>query len=254
MKLDCILTAVNNKPLYIDFVPLFIKTWKKLYPDVDIKIILIHDEIPINLLEYDSYIILFKPIINISTAFISQYIRILYPALLNQYKNGIMITDIDILPMNRSYYVKNIENFSNDKFIYLRHVCIEEYNQIAMCYNVATSNIWSEIFNINSIDDINKRLSEVFFSIEHEEGHGKKGWCQDQIDLYKYVMNWGKNKENFIILHDSKTGYNRLDRNRFDINNQQLQILIKLGFFSDYHCYRPYNKYKEINGKIFDLL
>ena len=41
-----------------------------------------------------------KPIENISTSFISQYIRILYPAILN-YKSGILITDIDMLPMNR---------------------------------------------------------------------------------------------------------------------------------------------------------
>ena len=41
MKLDCILTATNDNPLYLDFVPLFIKTWKKLYPTVDVIIILI---------------------------------------------------------------------------------------------------------------------------------------------------------------------------------------------------------------------
>ena len=45
MKLDCVITSVNNNDLYIDFIPLFIKTWKKLYPDVDVKIILIDDNI-----------------------------------------------------------------------------------------------------------------------------------------------------------------------------------------------------------------
>ena len=254
MKLDCILTSVNNHPLYIDFVPLFIKTWNKLYPNVNVKIILINDNIPENLSQYENNIILFKPIKNVSTAFTSQYIRNLYPALLTQYKNGIMITDIDILPMNRNYYVKNIENFSNDKFVYLRHVCIKEHKQIAMCYNVATSNIWSDIFNIKNIEDINNRLTNVFSNIEHEEGHGKKGWCQDQIDLYKYVFDWNNKTNNFIILHDSNTGYKRLDRNTFDINNIQLQQLIHLGFFSDYHCYRPYNKYKDVNEKIYELL
>ena len=32
MKLDCVLTAVNDNRLYLDFVPIFIKTWNKLYP------------------------------------------------------------------------------------------------------------------------------------------------------------------------------------------------------------------------------
>jgi hypothetical protein len=41
MILDCILTAVNEKNLYLQFVPIFIKTWNKLYPNVDVKIVLI---------------------------------------------------------------------------------------------------------------------------------------------------------------------------------------------------------------------
>ena len=43
MKLDCILTACNTNESYLDFIPLFIKAWTKLYPDVDIKIVLIMD-------------------------------------------------------------------------------------------------------------------------------------------------------------------------------------------------------------------
>ena len=31
---------------HYDFIPLFIKTWNKLYPDVDVKIIFISDSIP----------------------------------------------------------------------------------------------------------------------------------------------------------------------------------------------------------------
>lgn len=46
MKLDCVITAVNTKPLYYGFIPYFIKAWKKLYPTIDIKIILINDTIP----------------------------------------------------------------------------------------------------------------------------------------------------------------------------------------------------------------
>tara|TARA_B110000858_G_scaffold197484_1_gene259295 strand:- start:3230 stop:3397 length:168 start_codon:yes stop_codon:yes gene_type:complete len=49
MKLDCILTSVNENKLYLDFIPIFIKTWNKLYPNVDIKIILIAKSIPDNL-------------------------------------------------------------------------------------------------------------------------------------------------------------------------------------------------------------
>ena len=90
MKLDCVLTAVNENTLYLDFIPFFVDTWNKLYPDVDVKVVLIMSEIPSNLEKYKNNIILFKPIPSINTSFISQYIRMLYPCILN-YKNGVMI-------------------------------------------------------------------------------------------------------------------------------------------------------------------
>ena len=76
-----------------------------MIPSVDIKIILIADTIPKKFLKYKNYIILFKPLENIFT-YISQYIRLLYPCILN-YKNGILITDIDMVPMNRFLFLKH---------------------------------------------------------------------------------------------------------------------------------------------------
>jgi len=62
MKLDCVFTAVNENKLYLDFIPIFIKTWNKLYPDVDVKIVLIAKDIPEDLILYKNNIILFNPI------------------------------------------------------------------------------------------------------------------------------------------------------------------------------------------------
>ena len=38
MKLDCVLTACNNDPMYIDFIPNFVKAWNTLCPGADVKI------------------------------------------------------------------------------------------------------------------------------------------------------------------------------------------------------------------------
>lgn len=255
MKLDCILTACNLNPLYCDFIPLFIKTWNKLYPNVDVKIVLISETIPENLKIYESNIILFKPILDVSTAFISQYIRLLYPAILN-YTNGIMITDIDMLPMNNTYYTKPIESYDNNKFIYLRDVLINSDRQIAMCYNVATSKTWQDIFNIHSLEDINTSLMNRFKSIDFVEGTSKICWFTDQIELYNHVLLWNKKTNNFVYLHDKNTGYSRLDRIHMNTHtlDESMKTKIKNGFFSDYHCLRPYSKYKVLNEMIYDAL
>jgi hypothetical protein len=94
MILDCVITAVNENELYLEFIPIFIKTWNKLYPKIDVKIILIAKKIPIEYSDYINNIILFEPIGNVLTSFISQYIRLLYPCILN-YKNGVLITDME---------------------------------------------------------------------------------------------------------------------------------------------------------------
>ena len=88
MKLDCVITACNMNLIYYEFIPFFIKAWDKLYPNIDVKVILISDNIPEDLKPYLDNIILFEPVHGVSTSFTSQYIRILYPCILN-YKNGI---------------------------------------------------------------------------------------------------------------------------------------------------------------------
>ena len=56
-----------------------------------------------------------------------------------------MITDMDMLPMNRTYYTENIKSFDNSKFIYFRgNVCIS-HKEIAICYNVASPKTWKEM-------------------------------------------------------------------------------------------------------------
>ena len=242
MKLDCILTAVNENTLYLEFIPIFIKTWNKLYPNVDVKIILIAKKIPEEYLCYKDNIILFEPIENVLTSLTSQFIRLLYPCILN-YDNGVMITDMDMLPMNRSYYTENIKPFDNSKFIYLRENICFEYKQLAMCYNVAVPKIWKEVFEINSIEDIRNRIK----SIEHVE------WSTDQLVLYEKVMNWNNKTNNLICLEENKTGFNRLDRNTFNLNHNIKENISK-GLYSDYHCYRPMSKYTEINYNIYNLL
>tara|TARA_Y100000389_G_scaffold204686_1_gene258863 strand:+ start:1077 stop:1829 length:753 start_codon:yes stop_codon:yes gene_type:complete len=250
MKLDCILTACNLKPLYIEFIPYFINMCKKLYPDVDVKIVLIADSIPEEYIQYSDNIILYNPPPNISTCFISQYIRILYPAILN-YENGVLITDIDDVPLNNKYFTKNIRNIPNHKWVNLREWKTKD--QICMAYQVATPINWKEVFGIKSIECINERLTSVYSQINYKDGSTSGDWFKDQRDLYTYVMDWNKKTNNYIFLRDKETGFNRLGRNRhFNIN--EIKDDIKNGKYSDYHCLRPYSKYKIINDKIYDML
>lgn len=253
MKLEYVLTSCNLNPLYCDFIPIFIRAWKKLIPEIKIVIVLIAESIPEKFIKYSEYIKLFPLLENVPTAFVSQYIRILYPCVLNSV-GGVMITDMDMLPMNSKYYTKPVERFDNDKFIYYRGN-LSLSNEYAICYISSVSKTWKDIFRIEDKEDIRKRLIEVFNSFEHKEGHGNIGWNKDQLDLFTYVNKWDKKNENFIMLNDKDTGFKRLCRSQhWGIENKRLQLMLKRGNFTDYHALRPYEKYKEINDMVIDFI
>ena len=252
MRLDCVLTAVNENQLYLDFVPFFIDCWKALYPGVQTRIILIADVIPEKLQEYVENLILFRPIEGVSTAFTSQYIRMLYPALLSEFAGGIMMTDMDNVPMNRSFFTEHIKDIPDDRWVNLRDWRTRD--QICMMWQVATQKIWKEVFKINTVEDIRKRIQEANSGIDYANIHGGEGWHTDQKDLFRYVMAWEGDTQRYVFLRDSNTGFNRLDRayhaHPLCSGDCRLYEAIRRGEFADYHALRPYQTFKTVNEAI----
>jgi hypothetical protein len=259
MIIDCILSSSTVDSTYIDFVPTFIKVWKAIIPLADVKIIIVAPEIPSQLLKYKSHLILFNYHFNIPLSSISQIIRIFYPCIMN-YSGGILITDIDMIPMNRKYYIDNIKNIENNKFIYYRDVLMKDEKQFAICYNIATQKTWSDIFNIRNLEDVLDKLK----SLKHPKwDSGTKllynskelwmNWSVDQRLLYDKVMNWNNKTKCFINFNDTQTGYFRLDRANIQLTRDIIQK-IKNKEYSDYHMLRPYRKYKFINDSIVNYL
>lgn len=246
MKIGTVLTASDLNPLYSEFIPIFIKAWKILFPEVDVIVVLVANEIPDNLKEYSEHIRLSPPIEGIHTAFHAQCIRLLYPRHIEK-EGGVLISDMDMLPMNRYYYENPIADKSDDMFIAYRDVCLPY--EIPMCYSIASPSVWKSMFGDKSDEET---LKEWYTPI-YDGKHGGKGWNTDQLILIQKFKEWTGPK---IILNDRITKYNRLDRvlpHQFnDIAN--LRCKIKQGIYSDYHCLRPYTQYKQINDFVVDSL
>jgi len=246
MKIGTILTATDNNPLYSEFIPIFIKAWKKVLPEADIKIYYIDNSIPDNLKDYTQYLELFKPIDNIKTGFIAQNIRILAPRFIKR-NEGVIITDMDMIPLNRKYYIDNIKDSDSSSFVVYRDLNL--LNELPICYNISLPSTWKEIFGDKSNEDI---LREWYLTIQYNGAHGKEGWSTDQNKLNNYISKWNGNK---IYLTDEKTGFKRLDRGYDDISiNDSLRQKIANGEYSDYHMLRPYHSNKEINDFIVDSM
>mgnify|MGYP001453821193 FL=1 len=254
MKLDCVLTAVNDDTFYSSFIPLFIESWKCLYPTVDVKIVYISTELPSEYEKFKDNIIMLNPIDEIHTGFTAQFVRILYPSLL-QYENGVMITDIDMIPMSDTYFTEQISQYENDRFISYRGNVLIHENQIAMCYNIATPAIWKIISGVTCVDDVVERLRNVDQENNISGESGGQGWFLDQIHLYEYVTKWHMNTNCLVCLNDDETKFNRLDGRYLDIRNNydSISIHIKNKEYTDFHCSRPMEKYHDINWEMQEL-
>lgn len=205
MKLETVLTACNEKEGYLKCIPLFIKVWKRF--NVDIKIVMIMNEIPEDYKEYSDHFILFEPIKGMSTAFISQYIRILYPSLIEK-EGGVMITDIDMVPISRDFF--STIGGDDNAFIHYYNGQYEIEKMTAMCYNLATPEVWRKINHIKSEDDI-KLILRYAYPTNYQVKRGNRAgdtWYRDQHDLHSFINAYSDTKKVKI------DNFRRLDRMR----------------------------------------
>lgn len=260
MKIDIVLTACDLNDHYLKLYPLVYDVWKKKF-GLDCYLILIADSIPPELTNnttashnLEQFVILFPPIPNIHSAFVAQVIRILYPCLFEN--DNVLITDIDIMPISGKYFVDSIKDIPDDKFISYTNRYMKT-NMLAICYNVANSRTWREIFattslsTISTISDITNTIIS-WYNPEYTSIKNCAGWFTDQLKLYEYVMAWdgvirGATEGRLCILDDSELSFKRLDKRhkQYIVSNMNVVLEdIKKGTYSDFHIIKPYSKFK----------
>jgi len=186
-------------------------------------------------------VIRFKPIPGIPTSYHAQIIRLLLPAI---FENDVcLISDIDMVPLNKNYFTDQIKNLPDDSFVVFQNGYFEKYQyhfQYPMCYNASLGKNFKEIFhvkNLNQIEDLIKKWYRLNI-----------GWSTDQIILFKYLAIWKdfKNKCILLGLHDDR----RVDKLNWSFDPN----LVKQEFYTDAHMPRPYEKFKEQIDYLVNLL
>ena len=187
MKLSCALVACNDNPKYLDFWPIVRQSWWEIV-GIPAVMIYIGDTKP-EAYKDDPSVICFTPIEGWSTVTQAQVIRLLYPALL-QCEGVVVISDMDMIPLQREYFMDGFAKFHKDQFVSLRGMD-EQERQIYMCYCGATPKVWSEMFQIKTLEDITTRMNEWKQQMPYQvQKHAEPGWCFDQQKLYEHVQGW----------------------------------------------------------------
>jgi hypothetical protein len=185
MKLTTVLGSVNDNPEYYMFIPKQIHFWNKC--NIRFIAIFVGKSIPTILEAYKDNIILWDTMLYLNTAYLGQNLRMYYAALLDlPAGEAVMLTDMDMLPMNSTYYTHGLESYTDEDFIYYRHI---EGNEIFMCYNAAHPSLWAKLFSITSRSDIEQRLFEEY-NFSYTGIPGTTGWFTDQYIMHNRLKEY----------------------------------------------------------------
>ena len=238
MKIDKVILSANENKDYIDFWPLVSEAWERIgvepiliytgksMPQIDGNAIKIH--VPF-----------------ISTAFVSQNVRLLAPILFPD--ENCIISDIDSLPLSGEYFNNSVNKIEDNKFVIYRPDAAAS-NMIPICWNLAKGIMWGQIFKVKSLRGIKIKL---FFWYVYYCKLNRYKWYTDQILLKKYIDEFKvKNSELIIELNDKFTKFSRIDRVSLDDDLKKLKKNeIK---FSEFHMPRPFSKYKDLIIEIYE--
>jgi hypothetical protein len=250
MKLSCALVACNENTHYLDFWPAVKQAWWSIV-GIPVLMVYVGDQLPEHL-QNDPAVKHFKPILGWPTATQAQCIRLLYPALL-QCDGAVVISDMDILPLQKPFFKEGFAQFQEHQFVSLRGID-EHEKQIYMCYVGATPKVWGELFTIQSEQDIRATLQDWAVKYAADGSHGGKGWCTDQIELYNRVKIWQEMWPDKVGLVPWTQQIPRLDRgNPQEWWNwtEELEGNIKKGVYVDFHM-PPYEPFQSLIHRVVE--
>ena len=232
LKIDRVILATNTNKTYIDFWPLVAQAWKEIVGVTPTLALIAPADTIID--ETCGDVLRFEPIPGIPTSLHAQVIRLLLPTYFDD--DVCIISDIDMLPLNKNYFVDSIAHVPDNHFIVYRNKAYAPALQrYPMCYNAAKGSTFKEIFHITNPD--------IDIPIIIKNWHRLNlGWNTDEIMLTQSLAQWNGYPTRCTKL-DHKVE-RRVDRSNWRYN----PALVKAGFYIDAHCLRPYEKYKkEIN-------
>jgi hypothetical protein len=229
--------STDDNPMYLGFWPLVARAWTRIVGIKPTLALVADDDVEVD--ETLGDVIRFKPIPGVSTSLQAQAIRLLLPT---YYRDDVcLISDIDMLPLNREYYLDSIRHVASDNLVVYRDAAYgPTVKRYPMCYVAATGATFREVFD--SIDEIG--ISEKLR--EWDQLH--YGWYTDEYLLYRYASAWESNTNRCVKLGHAVD--RRIDRSQWYYDEK----LVRDGYYIDAHMIRPYHRYKHELDALGDLL
>lgn len=231
-KIDYVIISSDDNPMYKDFYPIVAKRWHDLGFKTYYINISDRDEITEN--EF-GIIRRIKALELISTGFQSQVVRLFSSKFI---EGNIMMSDIDMLPINADYYRQYINELTQDNVIIYSGQPYGDVPYYPMCYVLSNSKNFREYLGIEELNF----AEYCAFLLENY----KEAWNTDENFMYDRLQN---HKDSLVIKTDRDFG-RRIDRGYWTYDAS----LLKNGHYIDSHMLRPYKEYKRYINQLIDLL
>lgn len=221
--IDYVIISSDDNPVYKDFYPIVAKRWKDLGFKTYYLNITDHNDIIEN--EY-GFIHKVKSLDFVSSGFQSQVIRLFSS---NFIEGNLLMSDIDMLPINGEYYRQYDNELTDDNVIVYSGQPYGNVPYYPMCYVLSNSNNFRKYLEIEnlSFEEYCRMLLNNY----------KEAWNTDENFMYDKFQS----HLDSLVVKSDRDFSRRVDRGSwmYDIN------LLQSGYYIDSHMIRPYNHYKK---------
>lgn len=243
MTIDYAIHSSDSNPMYLDFWAVTSKIWKLKFGITPI-LIYIDENTDIEIDQTYGMVVKIKPIKGIPIYLQNLWVRYFYPTMMPEKVS--IISDIDMLPISKKYFVEQIKDISEDSYIHLNPCTDTYHNLYPSCYHIAKGKTFKDV--IVKKNTWEESINEIY-SLNLGTLNGDKAqWFADERFATQRINEY-PNKEVFKFLPRlmGQNGY-RIDRSLWEYDAS------KMNEYIDCHSVRPYAEHKNEINKLVNLI
>lgn len=233
MKIDKVIVSSDDNPLYLDFWPIISQIWREIF-EIEPVLLYFGQQNPSEKFGIVKKLLLKNDPIYYQTL----WSRYWYPQ--HEPETTFIISDIDMIPMSRKYFIDDLRKINDDEYVHL----VGTHRPLPSCYHVAKGKIFNEFMHLpldfqECISFAQKNTIGNYHSISSKEKFNN--WGSDEEFGTKRLQEWSQ-KGMATNLIDRKPSEKRLDRSNFNFKEHD----VLSHHYYDCHSIRPYlsNKIK----------
>lgn len=242
MKVDLAIHSSDSNPLYLDFWPLVSRMWKE-HLGVTPVLIYIDENQSIPIDETYGSVVRMKPVPGIPIYMQCLWVRYWYPS---QHPDKVSILcDIDMFPISKKYFVEQIKDVPDTKYVHLNPLQIKGDYFFPSCYHIARGSLFKSVLQLpNSWEASIQAVWESKLGYTHEVFSGVQYWGADELYATQKLKDY---PEKGVFLFFPRH-HLRIDRTMWEYSIKDLRSDV----YADSHSLRPYSdpRYKSYIDKL----